>query len=331
MKKAIDSGHAQTMHPTMHRRPKRRLHEKFHFGSQLKSYANRLRVRLADLDSSDPADRLQLDGARMKMSEILAKKGIRDDIVQQVVAQALDIAADHQLEILRRDQSLRRRDQSEKSRQRLIKQLRFLAQTISKLPPLAKGKLNKIITKHEWENFDTEMLDQLIHAMTNALSNSSPACIADKAVSAIRESYRDSLDPAVNNIIRSAPPVILELWEIMPAETRTQVEAALRNWQPPTRQSTIGFLSHLVALLETFEPRSKPGRRRAIERRFAQRAAAIWHSLGLHVGRAYNGSSDCQSTFQRFTRLALSGVRDGSRISGRQITNLKSERQTHLR
>jgi hypothetical protein len=80
-----------------------------------------------------------------------------------------------------------------------------------------------------------------------------------------------------------------------------------------------------------FQPRSKRGRLPAIEQRFAKRIARIWRDLGLHVGRAYNGSADYQSTFQRFTDLALSAVRDDSQVSNRQITNLKRKNGTRPR
>jgi hypothetical protein len=180
-------------------------------------------------------------------------------------------------------------------------------------------------------NFDTERFHEFIDAILGALKKSFPAVIAAKTISAIKETHRDSRNSSASKIVRTAPPAMFDLWEIIPAETRTQVEAGVRNWQPPTRRPAIEFLSHVVALLETFQPRLKRGRRPAIERRFAQQVAGIWDSLGLHVGRAYNGRSDCQSTFQQFTRWALSAVRDGSRLSGRQITNMKSARQTHRR
>jgi hypothetical protein len=326
MKIAIDSNRA----PTMHRHPKRRLHENFYIANQMKPYANRLRV-IADLDLSGPNHELQLEANRTKMTEVLMKKKIRSEVAERAVALALDIAANHQFEGFGRNQSLDRLAQSERARQRLIQQLRYLAQTISKLPPLTKGKLNKIMAGQEWANFDTEMLGELIQTIIDALSKSSPAVTANKAVNAIREWPWDSADPVIANSIRTAPPAILELWEIMPAETRTHVEASLRNWQAPARRSTIAFLSHIVDQLEKFQPRSKRGRLPAIERRFAKRIARIWRDLGLHVGRAYNGSSSYRSTFQRFTGLALSAVRGDSQVSSRQITNLKRQSGTRPR
>jgi hypothetical protein len=319
MKIAIGSNRA----PTTHRHPKRRLHENFYIANQMKPYANRLRVRLADLDLCGPNHELQLEANRTKMTEFLVKKKIRSEVVQRAVALALDIAATHQFEGFRRNQNLDRLAQSERARQRLIQQLRYLAETISKLPPPVKGKLNKIIAEQEWANFDTEMLGELIQTIIDALSKSSPAVTANKAVNAIREWPWDSADPVIANIIRTAPPAILELWETIPAETRTQLEAGFRNWQPPARRSMMEFLSYADFLLETFQPRSKRGRLPAIERRFAQRVARIWGDLGLHVGRAYDGSTNYRGTFQRFSGVALSAVRDDSKVSNRQITNLK--------
>jgi hypothetical protein len=324
MKKPANFQHARNAHPTMLQCSKGRLHKNFDIDSRMKPYADRLRVRIAHLDLADPKDRLQLEDARTKMTDILMKKKISNEMAQRAVDQALDIAADYQFDVPRRDQNMGRLAQSGNNRERLTKQLRTFAQMISTLPPAPRGKLNKIIVEQEWVYFDTEMFHELIHAILDALKKSSPAVIAAKAIRGIRETHRDPADSAASKIVRTAPPAIFELWETIPAETRTQVEASLRNWQPPTRRPTIVFLSHVVGLLETFQPRLKRGRRPAIERLFAQQVAGIWDSLGLHVGRAYNGRSDCQSTFQRFTRLTLSAVRDGSGLSGRQITNLKS-------
>src|SRR5215831_17265954 len=95
----------------------------------------------------------------------------------------------------------------------------------------------------------------------------------------IREYDWYSKDPEVARISRTAPPVIVELWETIPAETRRQLEAGFRNWQPPARRSMIEFLNHAVFLLESFRPVLKRGRLPAIERHFAQRVAGIWRDL----------------------------------------------------
>jgi hypothetical protein len=194
---------------------------------------------------------------------------------------------------------------------------------MAELPPLAKGKLNKIVAERDWRNFDTETFNELILAMTGALSQSSPACTAEKVITIMNEKIRSGSHPAVAQVVRTARPALVELWEIIPAETRTQVEANLRNWVPPKRRPAIEFVNRLVALLEKFRPELKRGRRFPIARRLGQRVARIWHGLGLDVGRAFSGHSKYQGTFQRFIRWALIAVGEDSRLSNRQVTNLK--------
>jgi hypothetical protein len=308
--------------PTMQRLLECRLRENFKIANQMKPYGNRLRFRLAYFDLADQDDKLRLENARREMTDILIKKKIPEEQAQRAVAEALDIAADHQLEALRRDRCLRDLNRSRGRLRRFIEQLDRLNQAISKLPPLAKGKLNKIATEQDWRNFDTETFTELIVAMTDALSESSPACTAEKVLAAMNEKIRSGTHPAVVQIVRTARPALIELWETIPAETRTQVEANLRNWAPPKRRPAIEFVNRLGALLETFRPQLNDGRRPSIIRRLGQRVARIWHGLGLNV---VSGRSKYQGTFQRFIQLALIAVvGDDSRLSNRQVTNLKS-------
>jgi hypothetical protein len=330
MSKPSDSDRAPAARPTVRAG---RLHERFKIASRMKPYANRLRLRLTDLDLTDPYSKLRLETACDEMSDILINKKICKDVAHRAVAEALDIAADHQLEALRRNQDLQDLSRSERDLKLLLKQLDRLAQAISRVPPLAKGKLNKIIAVQDWNNFDTEIFTELVHAMMDALSMLSPASITKAARWVMNESARGSKDPAVAQIARTAPPAIVELWETIPAGTRIQVEAGLRNWVPPTRRPAMEFLKHLVVLLDKFQPRLKRGRRPPIERHLGRRLAKIWRGLGLHVGRAYDGVDSChvESNFQRFVRLALTAVGDNSQLSSRQIMNLKSELQRKLR
>jgi hypothetical protein len=301
-----------------------RLHKNFNVANRMEPYANRLRLRLGHFDVSDPKKKRRLTAARNEMTKILVKKKIRQDEAQEAVAQTLDIAADHQLEVLRREHNLGDLRRSERHLERLRTQLDQCSRVIAKSPPLMKGKLNKIVAELDWQNFDTETINELILAMTDALSESSPACTARKVLMAMNEKSRSGSHPAVTQVVRTARPALVELWEIIPAETRTQVEANLRNWVPPKRRPAIEFLNRLVALLEKFRPQLKRGRRSPITRRLGQRVARIWHGLGLDVGRAFNGHSKYQGTFQRFTRTALIAVGEDSRLSNRQVTNLKS-------
>ena len=73
-----------------------------------------------------------------------------------------------------------------------------------------------------------------------------PSLRSKKACSAIGEKLfelRRTL--SVTQVKRTAPPAITELWEIMPAETRTQVEADIQRWTPPKRGQVSSFLNCL--------------------------------------------------------------------------------------
>jgi hypothetical protein len=303
-----------------------RLSKNFNVTKQLEQYAHRLRLRLEHLDLSDPEMGPRLAIARKKMTQILIQKKVRPYQADRAVVQTLDIAADHQLDVLRRDQDFRDISRSQKDVRRLIKQLNHLGLAISKFPPSAKGKLNTIIVEQDWQNFDTEKFTTLIHAIADTLAKLSPACLANKARLAINEPARGAKYFPADQVARTAPPIILGLWETIPPGTRTQTEADLRNWTPPSRGAAIAFLNSLSVLLAKSQLKQKAGRRPPIERRFGQRVARIWHSLGLQVGRAYNGEHGrhVESSFQRFVRLALTAVGDDSRLSSRQMVNLKS-------
>jgi uncharacterized protein with PIN domain len=87
------------------------------------------------------------------------------------------------------------------------------------------------------------------------------------------------------------------------------------------RMSAANFVEPAV-ILETFRPHLNDGRRFSIIGRLGQQLARIWHRLGLNV---VSGRSNHQGTFQRFTQLArIAVVGDDSRLSNRQVTNLKS-------
>jgi hypothetical protein len=307
MRKPTDSAPAPAVPPVI----EDRLQENFKIPARMKPYAKRLRLRSEHLDLSKPKKAQQLAIADRKMTKILVKKKIRLDKARWAVVETFDIAADHQLEVLRRDQSLRDLRQSQRNLKRLGKQLCHVGLAISKLPPLAKGKLNKIVTEQDWQNFDTETFIKLIHAMSDALANLSPGCIANEARWAINES-RGSTHPAVAQTVRTAPPVILELWETIPAGTRTQSEAGLRSWVPPTRQPAIAFLNRLSTLLEKFEPKLKRGQRFPIERTFGERVARIWHGLGLHVGRAVSERLQRRSLY--YVRSRVPASQDSCRV-----------------
>jgi hypothetical protein len=105
-----------------------------------------------------------------------------------------------------------------------------------------------------------------------------------------------------------------ELWEIMPAETRTHVETEIQCWTPPKRGQVRSFLNYLVTLLRKYRPKVKTRRGPSIKRRYLQRVGKVWGSSGLNIGRAHNGAKieSVESPFQRFARLALLAAGDSS-------------------
>src|SRR5262249_27387844 len=224
MRKQGYSTPARAARPPVQQHIDGQLHESFKISNRMEPYAKRLRLRTVHLDLSEPKKAQRLASGRRKMAKILVKKKIRPDAAQRAVAQTLDIAAEHLLEGLRRDQSFGDLKRSQKHLERLSKQLGYVRLAFSKLPPLAKGKLSKIVAEQDWQNFDTETFIKLIHAMADALANLSPACIANEARRAINELARGFKQSSVAQIVRTAPPVILELWEAIPGRARTHAE-----------------------------------------------------------------------------------------------------------
>ena len=305
-----------------------RLVKQLRVSKKMRSFVRRMRMRSEDLDITDEASASEFKRCSELMRHILTKKQISNKDADRIMTLTFDAAADHQLESLRRDRFVDDLDRSKKDLQCLLKQISHLAKAISELPPISIGKLNKIIAEQNWQHFDTEMFFGLMQEMQDALSVVSPASVANKACSAIGEkTLRASKDPVVSQVERTAPPAMTELWEIMPAETRTHVETEIQCWTPPKRGQVRSFLNYLVTLLKKYRPKVKTRRRPSIKRRYLQRVGKVWRSSGLNIGRAHNGAKieSVESPFQRFARLALLAVGDSSGISVRQIVNVRSK------
>ena len=235
-----------------------RLVKPLRVSKKMRSFVPRMRMRSEDLDITDEARASEFKRCSELMRNILTKKKISNKDADRIMTLTFDAAADHQLESLRRDRFVDDLDRSKKDLQRLLKQISHLAKAISELPPISIGKLNKIIAEQNWQHFDTEMFFELMQAMQDALSVLSPASAAKKACSAIGEkTLRASRHPVVAQVERTAPPAMTELWEIMPAETRTHVEAQIQCWTPPKRGQVRSFLNYLVTLLRKCRPKVK--------------------------------------------------------------------------
>jgi len=305
-----------------------RLVKPLRVSKKMRSFVPRMRMRSEDLDITDEARASEFKRCSELMRHILTKKQISNKDADRIMTLTFDAAADHQLESLRRDRFVDDLDRSKKDLQCLLKQIDHLAKAISELPPTSIGKLNKIIAEQNWQHFDTEMFFELMQVMQDALSVLSPASAAKKACSAIGEkTLRASRHPVVAQIERTAPPAMTELWEIMPAETRTHVEAQIQCWTPPKRGQVRSFLNYLVTLLRKYRPKVKTRRRPSIKGRYLQRVGKVWRSAGLNVGRAHNGAKieSVESPFQHFARLALLAVGDSSGIAVRQIVNVQAK------
>jgi hypothetical protein len=292
-----------------------RLVKAFRVSKQMRPFARRMRMRVDDLDLTDPAKASQFESSGEEMGNILAKKKISDAKAKHAIALTLAAAADHQLQSLRQSDSQRDRVRSAGDVGKLIARLEELVDAIAKLPPGSKKKLNSIVADHAEQFFDTETFAAMIQGIADALVKLAPKRRALDALNVIEQ--------PIAGVIQTSPPELIELWETMPAATRRGVEQAVRG--PTAKRSAIKFLRRLVMLLDKFSPQAKLGRLPTVQRHYIERVSKIWRALGLRIGRAYDGmnSRSVESSFQRFARLALVAVGDDSVISRRQIAKPK--------
>jgi hypothetical protein len=261
------------------------------------------------------------------MAKILIRKKLSERKTEAAITQTLDIAANHQLECLRRARRSEELGPANKAIERLKALMLLFVQVLAKLPPASKGKINKIMIAQDWQNFDSEAFANLINALIITLTTVSPERIANEARLILIDGPKPSNHPAVRGIVRTSAPAILDLWETIPAQMRTKAEASIRSL--PSCKSAVKFFRHVATVLTNLQ--LKMGRRPPIEQQFARQIAKIWGELGLRVGRAYHGGDRARwahhypSPFQRFCDLALRAVGDSARISGRQVTKLRGK------
>jgi hypothetical protein len=312
--------------------PGDRLAAKFRISKKLQPFVNRMRLRLKDLDLTDAEAVRRLDGGRQDMRKILEKKKVARGDADKAIEQALEAAANYQIELLRWKQADEGTIRARKDLHCLMRHIEQLSEAITKLPPISKGVLNKLTTEKNWTEFDAEVFGEFFGELLAALSELSPARIANDAAVEIRESLRARNDPVVAHTERTAPPALIELWDCIPDATRLAVEAELRAWTPPARRTATAFFARLKTLLEKHRPKPGPGRRHALVSAYLNKIAAIWQRLNLKVGLARGGSKvkTAESSVQQFARFALAAVGDNSPISARQIGNLKKDRRLKM-
>lgn len=310
--------------------PDSRLVPNARVSKRMKPFVNRMRLRLKDLDLTGPDAAARLDQAREDMWSILKKKKVSRTIANKIIAETLDAAVNHRLESLRRDQNLEYLARANGVLNRLIKHVERLTGMLAKLPRPTKRELNKIMAALNWRQFDTEVFVEFMHAILVALSNLPASRVAADARSSIVDSLRSSDDRAATKINRTAPPAIVELWDTIPAATRTQVEFDLQAWASVKRRSVIGLLNHLVALLKKHRDKIRRGPHFAVAGNYVRAVAAIWrrHGLGSGVGLAFDylkgkKGKNIESRFQQFGRLALAVVGDRAGVSRWQVKKVK--------
>jgi len=307
---------------------KHRLATNVRISRKMRPFVWRMHLRLEHLDVADPEAFHRLDRAKQQIRKILKKKNVAVAAAEQAVKEALDAAVDYQAQALRAEQADQRNARAKEHLRRLMRHIEQLSNAVAKLPPLSKGKLNRIIIEQNWAEFDSEAFRQMFRKLLDSVSELSPRRFANDAGAAIQETLETRNDPVVAWYARQAPPALIELWEYLPDATRSAAEAALRGWIPPTRGQVLAFLAYLNSLLEKHWPKSDRRKRRALLGAYLNKLAAVWKRLNLDVGLARGGSREkkAESLFQQFARLALAGIGDNSIISLRQIANLKKAR-----
>lgn len=305
-----------------------RLLSQFRVSVAMKPYVLRVRLRGSDFDfGSDPETAATFTKCINEMRRILVKKRHVSAITaDRAILKTLEAAVDFQLAHLRYSSLKTMEAQSLDTLDRLILSLRQLSNAIAQLPPTPKGALNKRVSGilHQ-ATFDVEVFIDIVEAITAALPVIAPRRLADNVASIIHPEPGDG---------RRSP--MIDRWEAMPATTRLKVEGLMQQTKPST--SLVQWLNRLVDLLGGARPARKMGAPCSITQTFVSRTAAIWRSLGLNVGLAYDfflhpatGSEigrggRVESSFQRYCRAALTAFGDATEVSARQVANYKKLR-----
>jgi hypothetical protein len=257
-----------------------------------------------------------------EMREILIGRQIPRVAADEAIFKTLKAAAEHQFSSFRLDRLRTNGEQSEKEIDRLICKLRSLSGAISRLPPIARGKLNeRVYAVLSREPFDTEVFIEVIETTKEILQDLSPKILADDARSMI-EMPTSFIMKGVEFFPMPGSPPLIAYWESVPAATRVEVERIMRK--SGSRTSLVGWLNSLAELID----QERPVRKRAplVDRKFTLRVASILAPFNIRPTRLYSAYAECQvgSIFQRYCNAALAAFGDNRRISGRQISNLKT-------
>lgn len=306
----------------------KRLVANFRMSARMRPYVNR--IKPFGIGEFGGTGRAALFAAIHEMKHLLAKKRVVGARARKAIRRTLDAAARHQLDRLRLDQIDAERAHADRKLSQLMRHIRRLNREVSgpskpALSKSSKGNLNRVVASVDWKNFDSEVYNDLVHALRESLQGASPPRAADKALQAIYGPLQSRKNPHVKKLERSGTPAMIVLWETMPDETRVRVEADLRSWMPPARGELPVFLDEVETLFKRHKPQGTPGRRDALERRYLKAVAGIWFRLDLKIGLAKGGSKHRrpESRYQRFARLALNAIGDGTTVSARQVGKIR--------
>ena len=275
------------------------------FTFPIEAYADRIRLKARlELASSEPA---------MIMFDILAKKRVPLVKATNAVRETLDSATNTGYATQRLENLDMLRKQRLVLLDELISKFSTFVDAISKLPPNSKAILNKRmagITKNGV--FDTEVINELVDSVAECLPQLSPKKLAEEAFSLL---LAETPCGERSHVSR--------LWEAIPSITRSRVEREIEASLP---QSGMALLRTIPTLLNSHRPSIRLGAPASPNFQFVKEADRIWRTLGLKSGRRYDaarGAGHVKSTFQRFCDSALEAAGHETRISDRQIANLK--------
>jgi hypothetical protein len=274
------------------------------------AYANRIKLK------ADPE--LRKSESANIMFGILAKKKVPLLRATNAVMRTLDAATNAEYANLRSANSALVRKEGGVLLDELISKLDHFVETISKLPPSSKSIINERIARiTKIGVFDTEVLMELADCIANCLPQLSPKKTADEALSLLLPENSWAEKPRF-----AAQPPIVELWEAIPSITRSRVE---RKIEARLQLRGIALLRSIPAVLRCYRPSTRFGAPASPNFQFVREADKQWSSLGLRSGRRYDavGARHASSTFQLFCNAALAAAGSETRISDRQIANLK--------
>src|SRR5690606_3725849 len=137
-------------------------------------------------------------------------------VATHAIERALQAAADHQLEVFRRSDNRGEGERSNAAGAEFASRLSRLSKAISTLSPASRSALNRLVVAHIKEYFDTETLNALVQAIGEIAPQLAPERRAGEVYDAI---YRP-----IQGVRRTAPSELIDLWSMLPAETRMAVE-----------------------------------------------------------------------------------------------------------